>query len=277
MDFGAVIFPTDYAMDIADVARACEERGLESLWVAEHTHIPASRRTPWPGGADLPKNYWHTLDPFVALSAAAAVTKRLKVATGICLVIERDPIILAKEVASIDHISSGRFLFGVGGGWNREEMENHGTEYSTRFSLMRERILAMKRIWTEDEPEFHGRFVDFDPIWSWPKPVQKPHPPVIVGGNGPKTLDRVLEYGDGWTPIYARGGPPIEERMEELNRRCDDAGRPRLPVTIYGAAADPEVVENFRRAGAARLVFGVPSAGADAVLPRLDKLAGLMS
>jgi probable F420-dependent oxidoreductase len=278
MEFGVVIFPTDYAIGMAELGRACEERGFESLWVAEHTHIPVSRRTPWPGGAELPQHYWHTLDPFVALTAAAATTTRLKLGTGICLVVERDPIVLAKEVASLDLVSEGRFLFGVGGGWNREELENHGTSFPLRWRVLRERIVAMKRIWTEDEPEFHGEFVNFDPIWSWPKPVQKPHPPVIVGGNGPTTFDRVLEYGDGWMPIHGRPGPggSIEERIAELDRRTDEAGRARIPVTVYQAPADAAAVESYRQAGAARLVFGLPAAGADAVLSRLDHLAQLV-
>src|SRR5436190_900736 len=177
-----------------------EERGFESLWFPEHTHIPASRETPWPGGADLPEQYWHTYDPFVALSAVAQATERLRLATGICLIIQRDPITTAKEVASLDRLSGGRFLFGVGAGWNREEMQNHGTDPDRRFGVMRERIEAMKAIWTQDEPEYHGKHVDFDPLWSWPKPLQQPHPPVWVGGSSPKVIDRVVRFGDGWMP-----------------------------------------------------------------------------
>src|SRR6266849_10083610 len=182
MQYGVYQFSTDYAMRIDDLARAVEERGLESLFVPEHTHIPASRRSPFPGGANLPREYWHTLDPFVALGAAAAVTSRIKLGTGICLVIQRDPILLAKEVASIDLLSGGRFLFGVGGGWLREEIANHGTDPRTRWKLFGERMRAMETIWSSDEPEFHGQFVNFDPMWSWPKPVQKPRPPVLLGG-----------------------------------------------------------------------------------------------
>ncbi|MFB3053621.1 MAG: LLM class F420-dependent oxidoreductase, partial [Dehalococcoidia bacterium] len=218
MKFGVTMFPTDYSISPAELAGAVEERGFESLFFPEHTHIPASRRTPWPGGADLPREYSHTLDPFVALSAAATATERLRIGTGICLVVERDPITLAQEVASLDFISGGRFLFGIGGGWTLEEMENHGADPARRWKLLRERVLAMKAIWAEDEAEFHGRFVNFDPIWSWPKPVQKPHPPILVGGSGPHTFQRVVEYGDAWMPIAGRDETPLSERIAELNR-----------------------------------------------------------
>src|SRR5437764_1570456 len=196
MKLGLAMFPADYAIHPAELGQLTEELGFESLFLPEHTHIPASRRTPWPGGGELPREYSHTYDPFITLAAVAQRTERLLLATGICLVVERDPITTAKEVASVDHLSGGRFLFGVGAGWNIEEMENHGTDPHTRFSLMRERIEAMKAIWTSDEAEYHGRHVDFDPIWSWPKPVQDPHPPVLVGGNGAKVLDRVIAFGD---------------------------------------------------------------------------------
>src|SRR5215468_5702378 len=207
MHFGVMMFATDYAIRIEELAREAEARGFESLWLPEHTHIPASparRRTPWPGGPELAKEYWHTNDPFVALATAAAVTLTLKVATGICLLIQRDPITTAKEVASLDFLSNGRFLFGIGGGWNAEEMENHGTAFKTRWSLLGERVLAMKEIWTKEEAEYHGRFVNFDPIWSYPKPVQKPHPPVLMGGYGPTTFDRVIRFCDGWLPLGYR-------------------------------------------------------------------------
>src|SRR4051794_6543777 len=190
LQFGLAMFPTDYAIDPVALGRLAEERGFESLWFPEHTHIPSERATPYPAGGDLPQEYWHTYDPFGALSAVAATTERLKVGTGICLIVERDPITTAKEVASLDLLSGGRFLFGIGAGWNREEMANHGTDPRTRFTLMRERVEAMKAIWTQDEAEYHGRLVDFDPIWSWPKPVQQPHPPVLVGGNGEKGPER---------------------------------------------------------------------------------------
>jgi probable F420-dependent oxidoreductase len=275
--FGVTMFTTDYAMDVVELGRAVEERGFECLFVPEHTHIPTSRRSPWPGGADLPEEYKHTLDPFVALAAVAAVTERLLLGTGISLVVERDPITLAKEVASLDHISGGRVLFGVGGGWNREEMENHGTDPRTRFALLRERMLAMKEIWTKDEAEFHGELVDFDPIWSWPKPVQKPHPPVLVAGNGPGTLERVLEYGDGWIPIPGRGQVPLGQGTAELQRLAAERGRERIPVTVFGARPEAEVIEHYAESGVDRCAFWVPPAPADQVLPLLDRYADLVA
>jgi len=275
MKFGVIMFPTDYAIGPAELARAVEERGFESLFFPEHTHIPTSRRTPWPGGAELPRDYSHTLDPFVALGPAAAATERLRIGTGICLVVERDPITLAKEVASLDFISGGRFLFGIGGGWNLEEMENHGTNPAQRWKLLRERVQAMKAIWTEDEAEFHGEFVNFDPIWSWPKPVQKPHPPILVGGDGPHTLQRVVEYGDGWMPIPGRSQTPLPERIAELNRLAAEAGRGPIPVSVYGARPLPEVIQHYAEAGVERCIFWLPAAPAEEALPFLDRWAEL--
>jgi probable F420-dependent oxidoreductase len=273
MKFGVTIFPTEYSIGPAELARAVEERGFESLFFPEHTHIPTSRRTPWPGGAELPREYSHTLDPFVALSAAATVTENLLIGTGICLVIERDTITLAKEVASLDLISGGRFLFGIGGGWNLEEMENHGTNPVQRWKLMREQILAMKAIWTQDEAEFHGRLVNFDPIWSWPKPVQKPHPPILLGGDGPHTFQRVVEYGDGWIPIPVASQRPMSERIPELNRLAAEAGRGRIPVSVWGAPSRPEVIQHYAELGVERCVFWLPSAPREEVLPFLDRYA----
>ena len=201
MKFGVAMFATDTAIPPAELGKAVEERGFESLLFPEHTHIPASRQSPWPGGGELPPEYFHCMDPFVAMAQAFAVTRNLKCGPGICLLVERDPIVLAKEVASLDHVSGGRVLFGIGGGWNREEMENHGTDYTRRWKLLRERMEAMKAIWTEDEATYHGEFVNFDAIWSWPKPAHKPHPPVLVGGNGARTLQRVVRYGDEWMPL----------------------------------------------------------------------------
>ncbi|MEE8346421.1 MAG: LLM class F420-dependent oxidoreductase [Dehalococcoidia bacterium] len=275
MKFGVTMFPTDYSLAPAELAKAVEERDFESLLFPEHTHIPTSRRTPWPGGPELPREYSHTLDPFVALTAAAAVTDRLRIGTGICLVIERDPITLAKEVASLDFLSGGRFLFGIGGGWNREEMENHGTDPAQRWKLLRERVLAMKAIWAQDEAEFHGRHVSFDSIWSWPKPVQKPHPPIMVGGDGPHTLQRVVEYGDCWMPIPGRGDTTMSDRIAELNRLAKEAGRERIPVTVFGAPARAEVIRHYGEAGVDRCVFWLPPATADVVLPILDRYAEL--
>jgi probable F420-dependent oxidoreductase len=276
MKFGIAVFPTDYAADPATIARLVEDRGFESLFVAEHTHIPASRRTPYPGGGELPRDYSHTLDPFVALTAAAMATERLLVATGICLVVERDPITTAKEVASLDHVSGGRFLFGVGAGWNKEEMENHGTDPRRRFGLMRERIEAMKAIWTEDEAEYHGRYVDFDPIWSWPKPVQKPHPPVLVGGNGPKVLDRVLAFGDEWMPNRIGDEEEFFARVSELQEHARTAGRDSIPVTFSGAPSKPDLIGRLANAGIHRCTFYVPPAPAGEIERHIDKCAALV-
>jgi probable F420-dependent oxidoreductase len=270
MKFGIAIFPTDYAIAMTELGPAVEERGFESLWVAEHTHIPVSRSSPYPSGGELPKHYWHTLDPFVALTAAAAVTRTLRIATGICLVIEHDTIDMAKEVASLDHLSGGRFIFGIGGGWNREEMANHGTAFETRWQVMRERVEAMKTIWTREEPEYHGDFVDFEPIWLWPKPVQKPHPPILLGGNGPNTLKRVVRFADGWMPN--RGD--FLERIPELQRLARDAGRGPIPVTAY-VRPDPQLIERCIEARVERIIYYLPSDGRDAALSALDRLTTL--
>jgi probable F420-dependent oxidoreductase len=277
LKFGVVTFPTEYSIGPAELARAMEERGFESLFFPEHTHIPASRRTPWPGGAELPKEYSHTLDPFLALTAAAAATQRLLVGTGICLVVERDPIVLAKEVATLDLLSGGRFLFGVGAGWNIEEMENHGTDPASRFRLFRERVLAMKAIWADDEAEHHGELVDFDRLWSWPKPVQKPNPPILVGGAGRPAFRRVVEFGDGWMPIPRRGGPPLSEQIAELNAMAAAAGRGPVPVTVYGAPPRAEVIRHYQESGVERCVFWLPTLDAGQLLPMLDRQAELIA
>jgi probable F420-dependent oxidoreductase len=273
MLFGIAVFPTDYAVEPGALARMVEERGFESLFFPEHTHIPADRGTPYPPGGELPRQYSHTYDPFVALTAAAATTESLLLATGICLVIERDPIITAKEVASLDRLSGGRCLFGVGAGWNREEMENHGTDPHRRFSLMRERVEAMKAIWTQDEASYHGEWVDFDPIWSWPKPVQQPHPPVLVGGNGPKVLERVVAFGDEWMPNRVTG---LTERIDELGRLAAEAGRDPIPVTLSGARPDPELIERGERLGVRRCSFYITPADAGETERQLDELASVL-
>jgi len=273
MQFGISMFPTDYAIPVTELGKAAEDLGFSSLFFPEHTHIPTSRRTPWPGGAELPKEYSHTLDPFVAMGAVAAVTTRLRVGTGICLVMQRDPITLAKEVASVDHLSGGRVLFGIGGGWNEDEMENHGTKPSLRWKILRERILAMKEIWTKDEAEFHGQFVNFDPIWSWPKPAQNPHPPILIGGAGPRTLDRVLEYGDAWMPIAGRTGAILGEKITELQQRAGEAGRGHIPVYVFGAPPSAEFIERMAGLGVDEVVFGLPPAPADTVMPVLKRAA----
>ncbi len=277
MHYGVMMFQADFAMRIDGLARDAEERGFESLFVPEHTHIPASRRSPWPGGPKLPPEYWRSLDPFVGLAAAAAVTSRLKLGTGICLVTERDPITTAKEVASLDFLSNGRFLFGIGAGWNAEEMENHRTVFSSRFRLLRERVLAMKEIWTKDGAEFHGEFVDFDPIWSYPKPVQKPHPPVLLGGESGYTLQRVVDFCEGWFP-RARGNPDIAAGMANLKARAEKAGRNpgSISVTVFGARGDEALLESYAAAGVTRVVFGLPSKDRDTVLPQLDRYAKLI-
>ena len=273
MDLGLTCFLTDRSITPTALARAAEERGFSSVWLPEHTHIPVSRDTPYPGGGELPPEYSHTLDPFVALAAAAAVTERIRLGTGVCLIIERDPIVTAKEVATLDHLSGGRFLFGVGAGWNIEEMANHGTDPSTRFRRMRESVEAMKAIWTEDAPEYHGRIVDFDPIWSWPKPVQKPHPPVLVGGLGDRVLDRVVAYGDEWIPNRVKSPEALGERVEELQRRADAAGRDRIPVTVFGAKPEVRLLERLRAAGVTRSLFYLLPGTPDEVRARLDSLA----
>jgi probable F420-dependent oxidoreductase len=254
MDFGIGYFPTHDGVSPGTLARLVEERGHESLFFPEHTHIPASRATPYPAGGELPRKYFHSYDLFVALTAAAASTSRLRIGSGICLVIERDPIITAKEVASVDHLSGGRFEFGVGAGWNREEMENHGTDPRLRMAVMAERVQAMKAIWTQDEASYHGKHVDFERIWSWPKPAQRPHPPVLVGGNGPTVLDRVLSFGDAWMPNNT--GEDLAARARELWARAD---RP-IEVIVMGAPAKPAVLEELRKAGVRRVVRWIPSA-----------------
>jgi probable F420-dependent oxidoreductase len=273
MELGLAHFLTDYGMQPAELGRAAEERGFESLFLPEHTHIPVSRKTPYPGGGELPREYSHTVDPFVALAAAASVTERLKLGTGVCLVIERDPIVTANEVATLDHMSGGRFLFGVGAGWNREEMENHGTDPDTRFRRMRESIEAMKAIWTQDEAEYHGRIVDFDPIWCWPKPVQTPHPPVLVGGLGEKVLDRVVAYGDEWIPNRVKSPEALSERIVELQRRAEAGGRGPIPVTVFGAKSEVRLLERLEAAGVTRSLFYLRPDEPSEVERQLDELA----
>lgn len=276
MKIGVSMFATDYAIRVDELARAAEERGFESLFLPEHTHIPKSRRSPWPGGPNLPKEYWHTLDPFVALAGAATVTTRLRLATGICLVVERDPITLAKEVASLDLLSKGRFVFGIGGGWNAEEMENHGTNFKQRWRLLRERVLAMKEIWTKDEAEFHGEFVNFDPIWAYPKPAQKPHPPILLGVNTPSARQRVVDFCDGWLPIAARAGD-LAAGIADLRARAEKAGRDpaSISVSVFHAKAEEGALRSSQEAGVERVLFALPPADRDSVLPLLDRYARL--
>jgi probable F420-dependent oxidoreductase len=277
MEIGVLIFATDYCIRIDELARALEERGFDALFLPEHTHIPANRRTPRPGGGELPKEYWHTHDPFVALSFAAAATSKLKLGTGICLLAQREPIVTAKSVASLDMLSGGRFIFGLGGGWNVEEMENHGASYKTRFKALRERVLAMKAIWTEEDASFHGEMIDFDPLWAYPKPVQKPHPPVILGGETDYTLARVIEFCDGWLPRASDSFDPVEG-MGRLRRAAEAAGRDMstLSMTVFRAPAEAATLEAYAEAGVSRALLQLPSADRDTVLGVLDGYAPLL-
>jgi probable F420-dependent oxidoreductase len=276
MHFGLTIFPTDYSIQPADLAMEAEARGFESLWLPEHTHIPTSRKSPWPGGAELPKYYYDTYDPFLSLAAAAAVTKQIKLATGICLVVERDPIHTAKEVSTIDRLSGGRFIFGIGGGWNAEEMASHGTAFATRFKLMRERIEAMKTIWSQPKAKFSSEFVNFDEMMQWPKPVQKPHPPIVVGGGFPHAAKRAIAYGDGWIPIGGRSDPL--DVLPQFRQMAKDAGRDpaSLSFDVFGAPRDPDTLKRYRDSGVDRAIFMLPSKSRDEVLPLLDRSVELM-
>ena len=274
MKLGAYIFPTGYSIGIIELATALEERGFESLWVTEHTHIPASRKSPWPGGSELPREYANTLDPFVGLAAAAAVTKNLLLGTGICLLAEHDPINLAKEIATLDLISNGRFELGIGAGWNAEEMENHGTVFKDRFKVMSDRAKALKVIWTEEEATYHGSHTHFDRIWSNPKPVQDPHPPILLGGETKYTLNRVMEYCDGWFPRGRSFSDPQKE-MARLHAAADAHGRSRdsVSVSLFGAAPDADFLSKCADAGVDRGIFTIPTESRDKVLPLLDDLA----
>jgi probable F420-dependent oxidoreductase len=277
MRIGLYYFPTDYGIDIRELARAVEERGFESLFLPEHTHIPTSRRTPYPGGGELPKAYSHAHDPFVALSFAAAATTRVLLGTGVCLVPQRDTIVTAKCVASLDRLSNGRFLFGIGGGWNVDEMENHGVRYETRFKLMRERILAMKALWTQEEAAFHGNMVSFDPVWLYPKPLQRPHPPILLGGDSDHTLKRVVEFCDGWLPLAFRGFDPLRA-VARLRQAAASAQRDysTLSITAFGAPPDQATLAQYREAGIQRAVLGIPDLTRDEILAALDRYTGLL-
>jgi len=279
LKFGTSMFFTDYSMPPGELGKALEERGFESVWAPEHSHIPLSRKTPFPAGGDVPKRYYDAMDPFVTLTVAAMATKTLKVGTGVCLVAQRDPIQTAKLVASIDQVSGGRFLFGIGNGWNQDEMENHGTVFTTRHKLARERVEAMKAIWTQTKPEYHGEFVNFGPMMAWPKPVQKPHPPVIVGGAFPYSARRAIRYGEGWIPQAARGGySEIADMIPEFRKMATEAGRdPKsIEITVWFPKQDPDLMKRYEDLGVARVVFNLDSEKADMVLPVIDSLAGLM-
>ena len=268
MDTGIGFFSTHDAIGPATLARLVEEHGHAALYFPEHSHIPVSRATPFPGGRELPRKYAHSYDLFVTLATAAAATSRLRIGSAICLVVQRDPIHTAKEVASVDHLCGGRMEFGVGAGWNREEMANHGTDPRVRMTIMRERVEAMKAIWTSEEASYHGEHVSFDRIWSWPKPAQWPHPPVLVGGAGPTVLDRVLSFGDAWIPNWAAEG--VLDRIPELRSRAADAGR-EIRVLMVGVPADPHVLERCREAGVVRVVHWLPSANRGRVERALER------
>jgi probable F420-dependent oxidoreductase len=275
MELGAAIFFTDYSISPAELAVALEERGFDSLWAAEHSHIPVPRRTSPPSGGELEKRYYDVMDPFVTLTAAAAATKQLKVGTGVCLVIQRDTIQTAKLVASIDQVTGGRFLFGIGGGWNVEEIESHGTVFASRMLKMREQMEAMKEIWTKDTAEYNGQIVKVPSMQTWPKPAQKPHPPILLGGAFPWAARRAIRYGDGWYPNATAGDP--EKYMPAFRQMAVEAGRdqPSLPVTMGGAPEDLAKLERFRDLGAARVNVSLPAEPADKILPVLDRWAKL--
>ena len=280
--FGLTLFQTDYAIAPAALAQEAEARGFESLFFPEHTHIPASRETPWPGGGDLPKDYWHAYDSLIALATAASVTKTLRLGTGIALLTERDPILMAKQVASLDHLSGGRVLLGIGAGWNVEEMRNHGVAFADRWKVLRERLLAMRSIWTEEEAEFHGQFVDFDPIWAYPKPAQPGGPKVLLGAASRWTWRRIAEYADGWMPIYQNperaAMAPIDyaQGVRQTKAAWAEAGRQGEPdFTVFAATGNRRQLEALIEMGFNRIVFGLPAAAADEVLPLLDRYAEL--
>ena len=276
MKIGLMLFSCDYAIRPDEFARAAEERGFESIWFPEHSHIPASRRTPYPAGGELPKEYWHTHDLFVSLAMAVAVTRRILIGSGICLVIQRDPIHLAKAVASLDQLSNGRFLFGIGGGWNAEEMENHGTPFKKRWKILREKLEAMKAIWAHENAEYHGEFVNFDPIWQFPKPLTRPHPPIILGTATPNGRQRVVDYCDGWIPIDLLI-QDLPAAIADLRQRAEKAGRdPRsIPISIFWAKAEEAELRRYESMGVERAILGVPAAPPDEVLPILDQYAEL--
>jgi probable F420-dependent oxidoreductase len=281
--FGLLIFATDFAIAPNTLAREAEAHGFESLFFPEHTHIPVSRRSPWPGGPELPKEYWHTHDPFVSLTMAASVTEDLKIGTGIALVTERDPILMAKQAATLDFLSNGRLLLGVGAGWNAEEMEHHGTAYADRWKVLRERILAMREIWSAEEAEFHGDFVDFDKLWSYPKPKQAGGPPILMGATSKYVYKRIAEYADGWFPIYqdqaraaASGGVNYAEGIAKTREAWSAAGRDGSPdFSVFGVGPDAAVVESLIEDGFNRVIFALPPADADTVVPLVEQYAAL--
>lgn len=275
--YGVTMFATDQTMTVPELARAAEDRGFHSLYIPEHTHIPVSRRTPPPtGDVELPQEYARTLDPFVSLAAAATVTSRIRIGTGVCLVAQREPIATAKAIATLDLVSHGRVELGIGFGWNREEMEDHGVDYSTRRDRAREHTLAMKALWSSDVASFDGEFVHFEPSWSWPKPMQPGGPPILIGGAaGPKMFAHIAEYADGWIPI---GGAGVRDALPDLQRACQAVDRDpaALRIVPFGTIPDPGKLEYYESLGIREVVMRVPSAGGDVVLPLLDEYAGIL-
>jgi probable F420-dependent oxidoreductase len=276
MQYGVFMGPTDESMDFAEFAGAAEDLGFESVWVPEHSHIPSSRATPWTGGPELPRGHKAGLDPFIALAHAAANTSTVRLGTGVCVVPERHHITLAKEVASVDFISQGRLIFGVGAGWNREEIANHGVEPSKRYEIMDERLAAMKVIWSEDEPQYHGTHVDFDPIWQWPKPLQKPYPPILVGGSGPKSIGLALSHGTGWMPFIGHGDVSGKDHVSTIELAAEHLGVVAVPVTLFGAPVDASDVAPNIVAGVERIIFRMPPASSDIVLPMVIEAASIV-
>jgi probable F420-dependent oxidoreductase len=286
MKFGISMFTTDRSAGPAEVAREVEARGFDSFWVSEHSHIPLASPPPFPGFD--PRTYAAMLDPFVALTAAATATSRIRLGTAVCLIPQHDPINCAKTVATIDRLSNGRLLLGIGAGWNEEEMRNHGTDPATRFGLMRERVEAMKALWTQDEATYQGRHVQFDPVWQWPKPVQRPHPPILVGGSGPGVLKRVVAYADGWLPVLSPEVPAamrgritglseLAELMPQLSRLADEAGKPRPTVTVTGLPAEKAMVDTCERLGVERMILRLQPAELGAVCAELDRHAAAVA
>jgi len=278
MHMGALLFPTDLSIRPDRLAAELEARGYESFWVTEHTHIPTGRRTPWPGGPQLPEEYRRTLDPYVALTAAATVTERLKLGTGITLVAQHHPIVLAKTVASLDHLSGGRVLLGIGVGWNEDEMEQHGVDPKRRRSVAREHVLAMRELWTQEEASFDGEHVQFSSSWSWPKPVSEPYPPILMGGaGGPVTFRHVVEYCDGWMPIHGRRD--IAGKLVDLRRAADAAGRDMATIDlgVFGCPPDNAIIDSYAELGFTRCVLGVPPTGVDDAMRALDRAAEVVA
>ena len=272
--FGVSIFPTDYSIQPVEIAKEAEARGFQSLFFPEHTHIPVNRNTPFPGGGALPKQYWHSHDPFVALGACAAVTSEIRLGTGICLIIERDPITTAKEIASLDMISNGRTIIGIGAGWNREEMENHGADFKNRWAVVKEKVEAMRAIWTNEEPEYHGKYVDFDPIWSYPKPIQDGGPPIWMGANSKWVFERIADYADGWMPIGGLGSGNmnrLKEALDSKNRKIED-----LTLALFGGPKDRAQIVGRIEQGFDEVIFSLPSEGPDQVLPLLDEYVDII-